>query len=102
MAVESFYDLLSQMRSGRSPSLPREFQAWDGGSHRLLEPLSEVPAGPVVSIRIVVPDNRGAKWHGLVWRAGKSLTVEQARRALRDELLLTFVNLVMPIGESAD
>jgi hypothetical protein len=100
MAVENFYELLAQMRSGKTSPMPAEFANVNGGSWRLRDPLTSVPGGTLVSIRIVVPDNRGAKWHGLVWRAPGTLTNEAARRALRDELLLTFVNLVMPIGES--
>lgn len=91
--------LIADMRSGKPAAVPRRFQQFNRALYMLRAPLSFVPQGTVVSIRIEAPDNNTGKYYTLGWccEEAEGVPPEEARQQLMEQLVPRFLDLVLPL-----
>ncbi len=93
--------LRAELRTGKASPVPPNFHQHGRATRELREPLTYVPHGTVVSMKIEVPDNAGGKLCHIGWVCTEAagLTPQGARRQLLEELVGRFLDLVMPLPD---
>lgn len=90
--------LLADMPRAGKIELPREFRHAGRATQPLQEPLTHVPVGTLVTLKIEVPDNKSGKFYALGWRCGDNgLSLEEARAEICELLVDNFLDLIMPL-----
>ena len=97
----TFQRLLAEMRAGKAAPIPRTFHQHGRAYRDLREPLTFVPHGTVVSMKVEVPDNNGGKLYHLGWVCNEpaGLPPDEARQQLMELLVPRFLDLVMPLPD---
>jgi len=62
-------------------------------------PLSDVPAGTTIDIKITLPRERGGGSDGFRWRAPERMPADEARAAIAKDLVPRFFRNFLPKDE---
>ena len=96
-----FERLLAKMRSGAKEPMPSKFRQVNRALEELRGPLTFVPHGTVVSMKIEVPNNLSGQHYGLVWVCDEpaGLACQDARQQLMELLVPRFLDLTLPLPD---